>query len=216
MSDTNKPSPVAGPASEPAPLHHIINMRWAYEQACDLADWANANGTTLGNDEKLYQAAIKLRDTLGKATHAAQPVPAPAVDERTPDSGHLAAAPEQQLPEPVAWMHNGYVSKNKGRVLHDEQNNRSCGFKAQPVHALYTADQLRTAIAAERERNPSVQANLARGLLWLAFVWNDHNFEAAHKEARRIAERAGIRSFEDANAWLEAAPAGAGAKGEGE
>lgn len=80
---TDKPSPVAGPASEPAPLHHIINMRWAYEQACDLADWANANGTTLGNDEKLYQAAIKLRDTLGKATHAAQPVPAPAVDERT-------------------------------------------------------------------------------------------------------------------------------------
>lgn len=70
--------------------------------------------------------------------------------------------------------------------------------------------------AAERERNPSVQANLARGLLWLAFVWNDHNFEAAHKEARRIAERAGIRSFEDANAWLEAAHAGAGAKGEGE
>ena len=63
---------------------------------------------------------------------------------------------------------------------------------------------------------PSVQANLARGLLWLAFVWNDHNFEAAHKEARRIAERAGIRSLEDANAWLEAAPAGAGAKGEGE
>ena len=91
---TDKPSPVAGPASEPAPLHHIINMRWAYEQACDLADWANANGTTLGNDEKLYQAAIKLRDTLGKATHAAQPVPAPAVDERTADSDSvdLAAA----------------------------------------------------------------------------------------------------------------------------
>ena len=106
---TDKPSPVAGPASEPAPLHHIINMRWAYEQACDLADWANANGTTLGNDEKLYQAAIKLRDTLGKATHAAQPVPAPAVDERTADSdsGHLAAAPEQhgELPEPVAWRY---------------------------------------------------------------------------------------------------------------
>lgn len=86
------------------------------------------------------------------AVRAALADPAPAVDERTPDSGHLAAAPEQQLPEPVAWMHNGYVSKNKGRVLHDEQNNRSCGFKAQPVHALYTADQLRTAIAAERER----------------------------------------------------------------
>ena len=132
------------------------------------------------------------------------------------EKDQVAAAPKQQLPEPVAWMHDGYVSTNKERVLYDEQKNRNCGFKAQPVHALYTADQLRAAIAAERERNQSVQANLARGLLWLAFVWNDHNFEAAHKEARRIAERAGIRSFEDANAWLEAAPAGAGAKGEGE
>lgn len=66
----------------------------------------------------------------------------------------LAAAPKQQLPEPVAWMHDGYVSTNKERVLYYEQKNRNCGFKARPVHALYTADQLRTAIAAERERNP--------------------------------------------------------------
>ena len=69
------------PAPELVPLHHIINMRWAYEQACDLADWANASGSGLGDDEKLYQAAVKLRDTLGKATHA-QPAPSvPAVPE---------------------------------------------------------------------------------------------------------------------------------------
>lgn len=83
---------------------------------------------------------------------------APVAEPASDPAGDLAAAPKQQLPEPVAWMHNGYVSKNKGRVLHDEQNNRSCGFKAQPVHALYTADQLRTAIAAERARTADTHA----------------------------------------------------------
>ena len=62
------------------------------------------------------------------------------------------------LPEPVAWMHDGYVSTNKERVLYDEQKNRNCGFKARPVHALYTADQLRTAIAAERARTADTHA----------------------------------------------------------
>ena len=47
-----------------------------------------------------------------------------------------------------------------------------------------------------------VSIGLARGLLWLAYVWNDHNFEPAHKEAQRIAANAGINSFEEANAWL--------------
>jgi membrane carboxypeptidase/penicillin-binding protein len=83
------------------------------------------------------------------------------------EKDQVAAAPEQQLPEPVAWMHNGYVSKNKWRVLHDEQNNRSCGFKAQPVHALYTADQLRTAIAAERELRMAAEERQA---LYLALT----------------------------------------------
>jgi hypothetical protein len=38
---------------------------------------------------------------------------------------------------PVAWEHNGFVSANKGRVEHDEMKNRSCGFKAKPILALY-------------------------------------------------------------------------------
>jgi len=43
---------------------------------------------------------------------------------------------------------------------------------------------------------------MARRLLWLAFCWNDHNFDEAHIEARREAEKHGIRSFDEANAWL--------------
>jgi hypothetical protein len=56
------------------------------------------------------------------------------------------------------------------------------------------------------ERGAQAEA-MARRLLWLAYAWNDHNFDAAHIEARREAAKYGIRSFEDANAWLSAASA---------
>ncbi|MBV8158883.1 MAG: hypothetical protein JO278_14560 [Dyella sp.] len=45
-------------------------------------------------------------------------------------------------------------------------------------------------------------AALARRCLWLAFVWNDHNFEAAQIEARKEAKRHGINSLEQAIEWL--------------
>jgi len=45
---------------------------------------------------------------------------------------------------------------------------------------------------------------LARRCLWLAYVWNDHNFDAAHVCARKTAEDVGIESFEGANTWLQA------------
>jgi hypothetical protein len=44
---------------------------------------------------------------------------------------------------------------------------------------------------------------MARRLLWIAFVWNDHNFGPAHEEARSEARRHGITSLDDANAWLD-------------
>lgn len=45
---------------------------------------------------------------------------------------------------------------------------------------------------------------MARRLLWIAFCWNDHNFDPAHEHARKETEALGIKSFEDANAWLTA------------
>lgn len=48
---------------------------------------------------------------------------------------------------------------------------------------------------------PTLQA-LARRCLWIAYVWNDHNFEPAHRYAVRTAEECGIFSLEDANRWL--------------
>lgn len=44
---------------------------------------------------------------------------------------------------------------------------------------------------------------LAFRTLWLAYVWNDHNFKAAHLEARATCEALGIGSFDEANAWIE-------------
>jgi hypothetical protein len=44
---------------------------------------------------------------------------------------------------------------------------------------------------------------LARRTLWLAFVWNDHNFDAAHIEARNACKLCGINSFDEANEFIE-------------
>lgn len=44
---------------------------------------------------------------------------------------------------------------------------------------------------------------LARRCLWIAYAWNDHNFDAAHICAKRQAVAAGIASFEQANDWIE-------------
>lgn len=63
---------------------------------------------------------------------------------------------DDNMPEPVAWMHDGFVSTNKERVLHDEMRNRSSGFKAKPVFSLYTESQLRAALAAQAEKHAVV------------------------------------------------------------
>jgi len=50
----------------------------------------------------------------------------------------------------------------------------------------------------------SVALSMARELLKIAFVWNDHNYkDPAHVVARKEAERHGITSLEKANAWLD-------------
>lgn len=46
---------------------------------------------------------------------------------------------------------------------------------------------------------------LAARCLWIAFTWNDHNFDSAKHCARKDAEMYGIHNIEDANAWLEKA-----------
>ena len=47
-------------------------------------------------------------------------------------------------------------------------------------------------------------ARLARMTLWLAFCWNDHNFQKRPDQyARECAKELGIANLEDANDWLE-------------
>jgi hypothetical protein len=67
----------------------------------------------------------------------------------------------------------------------------------RPVQAAQTAAQ-----------EPSGEAlhDLARRCLWIAYCWNDHNFEHPQQYARNTAKLHGISSFEDAQAWLAAPP----------
>lgn len=45
--------------------------------------------------------------------------------------------------------------------------------------------------------------SLARKLLWIAYVWNDHNFDHPYQIARKLAQEFGIESVDQANAWLD-------------
>lgn len=65
---------------------------------------------------------------------------------------------------------------------------------------------MQEAVDLASEPDQTVLYKLARRTLWIAYCWNDHNFEAAHKEARRTAEECGINSFDDANDWLKKLP----------
>lgn len=80
---------------------------------------------------------------------------------------------------------------------------------------LYQPDLEDQAIAAikqaleQPEPEPVPESTLmalARRCLWIAYVWNAHNFEAAYKYAREEAQAHGIKSFDDANTWLTSQP----------
>lgn len=62
-------------------------------------------------------------------------------------------------------------------------------------------------VTAEDVRGLKAQVELlkplARRAVWLAYVWNDHNFDDAHVCARKEAVKAGVNSFDDANIWLD-------------
>ena len=58
---------------------------------------------------------------------------------------------------------------------------------------------------------------LARRVLWMAFVWNDHNFTHPLDYAREEAKKAGLNSHEDAQKFLsDVAMLAAAPKKEGE
>lgn len=75
---------------------------------------------------------------------------------------------------------------------------------AQCLEAITACREAHAQPAGERGELPKdVLHALARRCLWIAYCWNDHNFEEAYKYARRDAEACGIKSFEDANHWIE-------------
>ena len=49
-----------------------------------------------------------------------------------------------------------------------------------------------------------MQAELIRTLFWIAFCWNDHNFEVKPEQrAREVCAKYGIETLEQANEYLE-------------
>jgi hypothetical protein len=90
--------------------------------------------------------------------------------------------------EPVAWIRqrDNTLALSDGGVFGDDWT------------PLYSA-----ALAQPEPVDESTLLALARRCLWIAYVWNDHNFvEDAHKYAKEEAEKCGIKSFEQSNDWL--------------
>lgn len=104
ITDTNKPAPVAEPASEDCVDTALSTMQTALRAAWEgdytkSARYVELTATRLEARDQHNPAKwlrIALEEMQGKrqpvAVHAMS-VPAPAVDERAEDSGHLAAAP---------------------------------------------------------------------------------------------------------------------------
>lgn len=182
------PAPAADVLPEPAGLVYFeggqYEQGWVSSQdaytadqlraaiAAERARTADTHAAYCHSQQQFHDAVAELstlRQHLAEA-HAAQPVPAPAVDERIADSdsGHVAAAPEQrgELPEPTAWLvcsvngdgslmveHSTAWEQAANDHINDAINEHDIEDAATwVVRPAYTADQLRTAIAAERER----------------------------------------------------------------
>lgn len=95
--------------------------------------------------------------------------------------------------------------------LSDPEQQRKCRARILSIAAPSSTEDSAQAAPVLDE---SVLLKLARRTLWIAYVWNDHNFEAAHEVARETCEAVGIKSFDDANRYLESLPAAQAAPAE--
>jgi hypothetical protein len=113
--------------------------------------------------------------------------------------GEPASATQQHAQEELSDMTNIKTWRQRMRL-----------FASTAVPEIRARDaeiaELRAALASQASKDAEVSEGvkaMAYRLLWLAFVWNDHNFDAAHKEAREEAKKWGIHSLDEANAFLE-------------
>ena len=127
------------------------------------------------------------------------------------------SAPE---PKPVAWIvsnseYDDEFVNNPSALAgrHHRGGNPTPVYTAPPQRERAKCDGGTCGLGGYCDECPNTQPEpepitelalhkLARRCLWIAYVWNDHNFGAAHEEARRTAEECGIKSFDDANKWL--------------
>lgn len=108
--------------------------------------------------------------------------------------------------EPVAWVSVDHSLPNWFAFVWQNKDEAERRYVAQVSTGDYLDPELIPLYIAPPAPKITNEAlvKLARRCLWLAYVWNDHNFDAAHTCARKTAQDVGIKSFDEANTWLQA------------
>ena len=114
----------------------------------------------------------------------------------------------------VATNHKPYSNENDPDVAWTSQSGfRIAKLEAQLAETREQRNRVVETLTKElneyRERETRIKGilgilePLARRTLWIAFVWNDHNFDAAHKYALETAKKYDIHNFNEANDFLD-------------
>lgn len=105
-------------------------------------------------------------------------------------------------PTPLAWRTGVVVWGDEARArAHANASNQAVEALGLIVPIVTAENHEETASSTATSRTEIAEL-LARRLLWIAYCWNDHNFDAPHLEARKTAQQHGIHTLDQANEWL--------------
>ena len=164
----------------------IKTLRDALESIAGLYE-DNADANSIRQASLLYDSRCIARTALTEAAikdaPALEAVPSPCIED------------QDGIPRAVRDVIESRGSLRTLRALYRVINIWGAGQRiAAPVK------QEAAPLAA-----PEGTYELARRCLWIAFTWNDHNFQAPWKYARDEAAKFGITNIDQANAWIDKA-----------
>ena len=188
-------------------------------------DWVLAMGAALGTDSGHYVPIVPEVEPFRKlfaalaSTSGAEPVAAHALTATSVaahESANLSDNATPPVVQPARQLHS--ISSIEierliaecvpgGSICDPQQVADAIRSYCNAWEPVVQPEAVPHSAAASQPVAPDLM-KLARRTLWIAYCWNDHNFDKpAHHYAQTTAAECGIKSFEEANAWLATPPA---------